>query len=77
MSQMTFSETERRIIDFLRKANEPNQPSLIAANISETKRETRAALLELERKGILYREPDFTLLIFTGEREAFGLKQLG
>jgi hypothetical protein len=76
MSAKTLSELEKEIVDYLHGVDAPRLPSLIAAGIGRTKRETTVALLELECKGILYSEPDFTLLALTGERDAFGLRKL-
>jgi hypothetical protein len=75
MSDNTLSELEKKIVDFLHGVDAPRLPCLVAAGIRRTKRETTVALLELECKGVLYSEPDFTLLALTGERDAFGLKK--
>jgi hypothetical protein len=72
-SRTTLSEIEEKIVGFLRDAGAPNLPSQIAANIHETRRETMAAVLVLEHKGMLYREPNCAFLSSTGETYAFGL----
>jgi hypothetical protein len=55
--------------------NSPNVPSQIALNIRETRRETTTAVMQLERRGMLYRKPDLKFFTLTGETFAFGLKK--
>jgi hypothetical protein len=76
MGMTRFSEIEQKVVDFLRNVDAPNLPSHIAPFIYETREDTTAAVLELERKGILYRERDTTFFFSTGEVDAFSLKRL-
>jgi hypothetical protein len=76
MNATRFSEIEQKIVDFLRNVDAPNLPSHIAPFIHETCERTKAAVLELERKGILCRERDTTFFFSTGEVDAFSLKRL-
>jgi hypothetical protein len=72
--QAPLTEIEQKIVNFLRAVDAPNLPSQIAPFICETCDNTTAAILELERKGILYREPDISFLRATGEAASFGLR---